>query len=152
MHLRTQGGSGLMRIGSSKLFFPICEAEPLRALHFAGEGRSGQTRHVRQAQRRNGGRKTRSGEDIIAVKGVRMTAGSKVLADYIAPEDAAVVELLRKNGAVIVGKPKFQIPNPKQIPNSKLQKTKSGRPLAILGFGICLESGTWNLGFSLLGF
>jgi aspartyl-tRNA(Asn)/glutamyl-tRNA(Gln) amidotransferase subunit A len=43
-------------------------------------------------------------KDIIAVKGVRLTAGSQVLDDYIAPEDAAVVERLRKNGAIILGK------------------------------------------------
>src|SRR6059058_3641037 len=35
-------------------------------------------------------------KDIIAVKDAPLTAGSQVLADYIAPEDAAVVELLRK--------------------------------------------------------
>jgi len=43
-------------------------------------------------------------KDLIAVKNVRMTAGSKVLADYIAPEDATVVEQLRRAGAVILGK------------------------------------------------
>src|SRR5947207_9555575 len=43
-------------------------------------------------------------KDIIAVKDVRMTAGSQVLADYIAPEDATVVEQLCKNGAIIIGK------------------------------------------------
>jgi aspartyl-tRNA(Asn)/glutamyl-tRNA(Gln) amidotransferase subunit A len=43
-------------------------------------------------------------KDIIAVKDVRMTAGSNVLADYIAQEDATVVEQLRKAGAVIIGK------------------------------------------------
>jgi len=43
-------------------------------------------------------------KDIIAVKGIRMTAGSKVLADYIAEEDATVVEQLRKAGAIIIGK------------------------------------------------
>ena len=43
-------------------------------------------------------------KDIIAVKDVRLTAGSKVLADYIAPEDATVVEQLRRAGAVIIGK------------------------------------------------
>ncbi len=42
-------------------------------------------------------------KDLIAVKGVRMTAGSKVLADYVSPEDATVVELLRKAGAIIIG-------------------------------------------------
>src|SRR5436305_7963239 len=43
-------------------------------------------------------------KDIIAVKDVRMTAGSKVLADYTATEDATVVEQLRKSGAIIIGK------------------------------------------------
>ncbi len=43
-------------------------------------------------------------KDIIAVKNVRTTAGSKVLADYISPEDAAVVEQLRKAGAIFIGK------------------------------------------------
>ncbi len=43
-------------------------------------------------------------KDIIAVKDVRMTAGSKVLAGYIPQENATVVEQLRKAGAVIIGK------------------------------------------------
>src|SRR5260370_18112346 len=43
-------------------------------------------------------------KDIIAVKGVRTTAGSKVLADYVSQEDAMVVEQLRKNGAIVIGK------------------------------------------------
>src|SRR5256884_1850021 len=43
-------------------------------------------------------------KDLIAVKGVRMTASSKVLADSISSEDAMVVELLRKAGAIIIGK------------------------------------------------
>lgn len=43
-------------------------------------------------------------KDLIAVKGVRLTAGSKVLADYVASDDASVVELLRKRGAIIIGK------------------------------------------------
>src|SRR5689334_3784670 len=43
-------------------------------------------------------------KDLIAVKNVKMTAGSQVLADYVAPEDAAVVEQLRQVGAVLVGK------------------------------------------------
>lgn len=43
-------------------------------------------------------------KDLVAVKNVRMTAGSRVLADYIAPEDATVVEQLRRAGAVLIGK------------------------------------------------
>ena len=43
-------------------------------------------------------------KDLVAVKGVRLTAGSRVLADNIASEDATVVEQLRRAGAVIIGK------------------------------------------------
>src|SRR5258706_11376761 len=43
-------------------------------------------------------------KDLIAVQDVRLAAGSKVLADYVSHEDATVVELLRKAGAIIIGK------------------------------------------------
>ncbi|MFL5624800.1 MAG: amidase [Ktedonobacteraceae bacterium] len=43
-------------------------------------------------------------KDLIAVKGVLTTAGSKVLADHISQDDAMVVEQLRKSGAIIIGK------------------------------------------------
>ncbi len=43
-------------------------------------------------------------KDLIAVKDVRTTASSKVLADHISREDAHVVEQLRKSGAIIIGK------------------------------------------------
>ncbi len=43
-------------------------------------------------------------KDLIAVKNVRLTAGSKVLADHVSQEDATVVEQLRRAGAVIIGK------------------------------------------------
>lgn len=43
-------------------------------------------------------------KDLIAVKGVRTSAGSKVLNDHISQEDAAVIEQLRKAGAIIIGK------------------------------------------------
>ena len=43
-------------------------------------------------------------KDLVAVNGVRLTAGSRVLADNIATEDATVVEQLRRAGAVIIGK------------------------------------------------
>ena len=43
-------------------------------------------------------------KDIIAVKNVPITAGSKVLADFVATEDAAVIEQLRRAGAIIIGK------------------------------------------------
>jgi len=43
-------------------------------------------------------------KDLVAVKGVRLTAGSEVLASNIATEDATVVEQLRRAGAIIIGK------------------------------------------------
>jgi len=43
-------------------------------------------------------------KDIFAVKGVRMTAASKVLAENIAHEDAEVTARLRAGGAIIPGK------------------------------------------------
>jgi aspartyl-tRNA(Asn)/glutamyl-tRNA(Gln) amidotransferase subunit A len=43
-------------------------------------------------------------KDNIAVKGVRATAGTKVLAEWVPDFDATVVTRLRENGAVILGK------------------------------------------------
>jgi aspartyl-tRNA(Asn)/glutamyl-tRNA(Gln) amidotransferase subunit A len=43
-------------------------------------------------------------KDIIGVAGVRMTAGSKIMTDHVAAEDAEVTRRLREVGAVITGK------------------------------------------------
>lgn len=43
-------------------------------------------------------------KDIILVEGVKCTAGSRILENYIAPYSATVVKRLKKAGAVIVGK------------------------------------------------
>jgi len=43
-------------------------------------------------------------KDLILVEGVKCTAGSKILANYIAPYDATVIRKLKKAGVVILGK------------------------------------------------
>lgn len=43
-------------------------------------------------------------KDVFVTRGWRTTAGSKMLADYVSPFDATVVERLRQAGAVSIGK------------------------------------------------
>jgi aspartyl-tRNA(Asn)/glutamyl-tRNA(Gln) amidotransferase subunit A len=43
-------------------------------------------------------------KDLFATKGIRTTAGSRILADWIPDEDATVVRKLREAGAVLLGK------------------------------------------------
>ena len=43
-------------------------------------------------------------KDIFTTKGIRTTAGSKILSDWVPDEDATVVQKLRQAGAVIIGK------------------------------------------------
>ena len=50
-------------------------------------------------------------KDNLWVKGLRIAQGSNLFADHIAPEDAEVVTILRKAGAVVVGISRFLLPN-----------------------------------------
>ena len=43
-------------------------------------------------------------KDIILVEGVKCTAGSRILENYLSPYDATVIKKLKKAGAVIIGK------------------------------------------------
>jgi aspartyl-tRNA(Asn)/glutamyl-tRNA(Gln) amidotransferase subunit A len=43
-------------------------------------------------------------KDIFRTRGLRTTAGSRTMAGYVPDEDSAVVELLRRAGAIVVGK------------------------------------------------
>ena len=43
-------------------------------------------------------------KDLILVEGVKNTAGSRILENYIAPYDATVIKKLKKNDTVVIGK------------------------------------------------
>src|SRR5713101_5412398 len=85
-------------------------------------------------------------KDIIAVKGVRMTAGSKVLADYVSQEDAMVVEQLRKAGAIIIGKTNthefaygtYTPPSRNPWNQARIPGGSSGGSAAAVAAGMCM--------------
>jgi aspartyl-tRNA(Asn)/glutamyl-tRNA(Gln) amidotransferase subunit A len=43
-------------------------------------------------------------KDVLCIRGVKTTCGSKILENFIAPYDATVIDRLRKQGAVFVGR------------------------------------------------
>ncbi len=85
-------------------------------------------------------------KDIIAVKGIRMTAGSKVLADYVSQEDAMVVEQLRKAGAIVIGKTNthefaygtYTPPTRNPWDQTRIPGGSSGGSAAAVAAGMCL--------------
>jgi aspartyl-tRNA(Asn)/glutamyl-tRNA(Gln) amidotransferase subunit A len=85
-------------------------------------------------------------KDLIAVKGVRTTAASKVLADHISHEDATVVEQLRKAGAIIIGKTNtfefaygpYSPPTRNPWDHTRTTGGSSGGSAAAVATGMCL--------------
>src|SRR4029450_6884639 len=54
-------------------------------------------------------------KDLVPVKGMRTTSGSLILKDFVPAADSAMVERLRKAGAIIIGKtntPEFGLGSP----------------------------------------
>ncbi len=96
-------------------------------------------------------------KDIIAVKDVRMTAGSKVLADHVAHEDASVVEQLRRVGAVIIGKTNthefaygtYTPPTRNPWDRTSIHGGSSGGSAAALAAGMCLGATGTDTGGSI---
>ncbi len=85
-------------------------------------------------------------KDLIAVKDVRTTASSKVLAEHISHEDAMVVEQLRKAGAIIIGKTNtfefaygpYAPPTRNPWDHTRTTGGSSGGSAAAVAAGMCL--------------
>ncbi len=85
-------------------------------------------------------------KDLIAVRDVRTTASSRVLAEHISHEDAMVVEQLRKAGAIIIGKTNtfefaygpYAPPTRNPWDHTRTTGGSSGGSAAAIASGMCL--------------
>jgi aspartyl-tRNA(Asn)/glutamyl-tRNA(Gln) amidotransferase subunit A len=85
-------------------------------------------------------------KDLIAVEGVHTTASSKVLADHVSHENAMVVDLLRKMGAIIIGKTNtfefaygpYAPPTRNPWDHTRTTGGSSGGSAAAVAAGMCL--------------
>jgi aspartyl-tRNA(Asn)/glutamyl-tRNA(Gln) amidotransferase subunit A len=94
-------------------------------------------------------------KDNILVRGVRCTAASKILENYIAPYDATVTTQLGEAGAVILGKTNLdEFAMGSSTENSAYQKTKNPRDLSRVPGGssggsvaaVAADEAIWALG------
>ena len=92
-------------------------------------------------------------KDNFATQGLRTTAGSKALGDWLADEDAAVVRALRSSGAIVVGKTNMDEfaygplgtgsafgPTLNPLDNARVAGGSSGGSAAAIAAGLCVAA------------